>query len=373
MSSLVKLAEDILGAAKALESHFQSSGLSDPSFDNDLVYFVPPPLQEYRKTLINKTDELKRLSGGTSVYTDGLISARADELTLRAIYRYKVASYVPLGGSCSYESLSKATGLSEQLLQRFVRHCMGNYIFAQTADGQVRHTAISRRLATDSEFAAGIGTALDEVGPAAGFTLEALDRFGESSEQKETGFALLNQVLDRKNGEIPTLRPIFDVLGRNPERGRRFGVAMKYYSRGSKQEMPLIMEGFDWAKVDKPGSVLVDLGGGHGDVSQFIAQHTRQLRFVVQDLADTVRNGAKLLPVEYHGRIEFEAHDFFQPQRRSADVFVLRWILHNWSDKYAVEILRTLVPVMKEGSRVLIIEHLMNSEPETLVTEKHGA
>ncbi|KAF2867811.1 S-adenosyl-L-methionine-dependent methyltransferase [Massariosphaeria phaeospora] len=48
------------------------------------------------------------------------------------------------------------------------------------------------------------------------------------------------------------------------------------------------------------------------------------------------------------------AHDFFTPQPISADVFLLRSILHNWPDRYSVSILRALTPAMRPGSRVLV-------------------
>ena len=372
MSSLVKLAEEILSSAKALEAHFQSSGLPDPTFDNDLVVLVPPSLQEHRNTLINKTDQLKRLSLGVEAHADVILFSWADELPLRAIYKYKIANSVPLEGSCSYASLATATGLTEQLLQRLLRHCMSNYIFAQTPDGQVRHTAWSRRLATDPHFASGVGLQLDEVGPASIFALEALSRFGESGEQRETGFSLLNQALDQEAGAGGPLQTLYGVLGQNPERARRFGVAMQYFTKRSAQDLQHILTVFDWASVDRPDSVLVDVGGGHGTVSQYLAQHTEKLRFVVQDREDTVRTAETLLPAELQGRVQFEAHDFFKSQERTADVFFMRWILHNWSDKYAVAILKGLVPAMREGSRVILVEYLMKSEPETSLTEKHG-
>ena len=372
MSSLVKLAEDILSSAKAIQAHFQSRGLPDPTFDNDLVVKVPPSLQEHRNKLVNKSDQLKRLSLGVEAHADQILFSWADELPLRAIYKYKVANSVPLEGSCSYESIATATGLTEQLLQRFLRHCMSNYIFAQTPDGEVRHTALSRRLATDPQFANGIGLQLDEVGPASIFTLEALSRFGESGEQTETGFSLLNQALDQEAGAGGPLQSLFTVLAQNPERGRRFGIAMQYYTKGTAQDLRHVLAGFDWKSVDKPDSVLVDVGGGHGAVSQYLSQHTDELSFVVQDQEDTVRTAETLLPAELQGRVQFEAHDFFQPQERAADVFFMRWILHNWSDKYAVLILKGLVPAMKKGSRVILFEYLIKSEPPSSLAEKYG-
>ncbi|KAJ3552567.1 hypothetical protein NPX13_g11081 [Xylaria arbuscula] len=48
-------------------------------------------------------------------------------------------------------------------------------------------------------------------------------------------------------------------------------------------------------------------------------------------------------------------HDFFIEQSiREADVYLYRACLHNWSDKYAVRILRALIPALKVGARVLL-------------------
>ena len=53
-----------------------------------------------------------------------------------------------------------------------------------------------------------------------------------------------------------------------------------------------------------------------------------------------------------------------------AGVYYLRSILHNWSDKYALRILRALVPALEPGARVLVHE-LMLPEPNTVsITEE---
>lgn len=372
MSSLAKLAGDIFVAAKAVEAYFESHGLPEPTFDNDLVASIPSSLQEHRSTLIDSTDRLKRLSSGVDDHADAILWTWADQLTLRAVYHYKIASAVPLEGSSSYASLAKATGLSEQLLQRFLRHCMSNYIFAQTPEGQVRHSAFSRRLATDSEFADGVGIQLYETGPASMFTLEALHRFGESGEHTDTGYALFNQAVNQEAGAGKPLQTAFEVLGQNPERGRRFGVAMQYYSKEPSRNISHLLAGYDWASIDRPDVELVDVGGGHGTVSKYLAQHTKELHFIVQDSADQVQTGEKLLPAELRTRVKFEAHDFLEPQQRQANVFLIRWVLHNWSDKYAVQILQRLVPAMRDGTRLILCEFLVDSEPDSSATKKRS-
>ena len=59
-------------------------------------------------------------------------------------------------------------------------------------------------------------------------------------------------------------------------------------------------------------------------------------------------------------------HDFFTEQPiKSADVYLLRWILHDWSDAYALKILRALVPALKPGARLCICEQVL-PEPGAL-------
>ena len=54
------------------------------------------------------------------------------------------------------------------------------------------------------------------------------------------------------------------------------------------------------------------------------------------------------------------AHDFFAPQPvKDADVFVLRAIMHDWSDKYCIQILRHLREAAAESARFIVIDRLM--------------
>jgi hypothetical protein len=55
-------------------------------------------------------------------------------------------------------------------------------------------------------------------------------------------------------------------------------------------------------------------------------------------------------------RISFMPHDFFNTQPVTADVYLLRWILHNWSDKYCVRMLRALIPALKPGAKIVVNE-----------------
>ncbi|KAL9119135.1 MAG: hypothetical protein Q9187_004309 [Circinaria calcarea] len=112
--------------------------------------------------------------------------------------------------------------------------------------------------------------------------------------------------------------------------------------------------------------MLVDIGGSLGFVCSRLAQSFPYLNFVVQDLPSAIESGRTQLPPELSDRIKFMAHDFLTEQPvRGADVYLFRWVLHNWSDKYAVQILRNLIPALKQGARILIND-LVLPEPGVL-------
>lgn len=89
-----------------------------------------------------------------------------------------------------------------------------------------------------------------------------------------------------------------------------------------------------------------------------LAKAFPQLQFVVQDFA-TLESFHSGVPDGLKPRIRFQAQDILQPNAcHGADVYLLRSILHDWSDKYAVLILKNLVPALKDGARVLIADFI---------------
>ncbi|RMZ83963.1 hypothetical protein DV737_g1338, partial [Chaetothyriales sp. CBS 132003] len=91
------------------------------------------------------------------------------------------------------------------------------------------------------------------------------------------------------------------------------------------------------------------------------------LRFVVQDRAPVAKQGQELWLKEKpdlitSGRVKFLAHDFFTKNPvEGADIYFLRYIIHDWSDEYCVRILSAVRQSMAPHSRVLICDQVMNT------------
>ncbi|KAL8980683.1 MAG: hypothetical protein Q9205_004301 [Flavoplaca limonia] len=338
MVSFTSLAEEILVSARQLDEHLASKDLVPSSFDQDTLVGLPKGIEAARDNVINTTQTLKQLALGAGV---------------------------PLSGSITYSAVASQICIPESSLRRLLRPAMSSHIFTAPTPDTVAHTATSRLLVVSPDFHDGIGLQVDELAPVAANTVEAVRKFHDSGEPHETAFALQNGM------------PIFDALRKYPERGRRFGAAMRCYTKGEGYDLRHLIEGYDWISMDRPGAVVVDVGGGHGSVSQALARSTKHIQYVVQDLPSTIEQAKKELPTDdgLKDRIEFQEHDFFTEQTlQGADVYLMRWILHDWSDAYAAKILRNLVPALekKKDSRIVGFEYVLPEEPETRLTERFG-
>lgn len=104
---------------------------------------------------------------------------------------------------------------------------------------------------------------------------------------------------------------IFQFLGQHPDRGRRFGAGMRFFTKGEGWDLKHLVSGFGWKSMgryfassdvrtdsrwlitpcftvlvtsrsdadsnttDYPGAIVVDMGGGAGSVSQYLARSTQ--------------------------------------------------------------------------------------------------
>ncbi|OKL59534.1 hypothetical protein UA08_04988 [Talaromyces atroroseus] len=354
-SPLTHLAEQLLESAKALDAYNEVNGLEPASFETESFTDLPVAVEAQRKKTIDLAQDLKRLAQGPR---DLLF----ESLNLVPASIWFVVCHVPASGDISYTELATLLGFDEILLRRMLRVAMMNRLFIETPSGDhVRHSAASRILHQERAAMDTCGFFLEEMFPAATRMVETMKKYPASGEPNETAF----------NVAFNTSRPFYLELEAYPERARRFGAAMRWMSRGGRFSNDHLIRGYDWAQFDHEGGLMVDVGGGHGTVSVALANFTSNMRFIVQDLPTTASQGADSLPVDLKNRVSFMPHDFFAPQPVvGADVYFFRYILHNWSDKYAERILKGLVPSLKDGARIVCYEFLPGNSSTTAWSEK---
>ncbi|KAF2283289.1 hypothetical protein GH714_043660 [Hevea brasiliensis] len=101
---------------------------------------------------------------------------------------------------------------------------------------------------------------------------------------------------------------------------------------------------------------LVDVGGGTGTVAKAIAKAFPQLDCIVFDLPHVVAGLQGTDNLKYVGGNLFE-------EIPPSDAILLKWILHDWSDKECVKIMKQCKEAIKgrEGGKLIIIDMVIGS------------
>ena len=191
---------------------------------------------------------------------------------------------------------------------------------------------------------------------AAAVTLKALELNPAACEPTQTGFNVANNTTD--------IEPMFATFGKDPRRAKRMGSAMASLTGGEGYEPSYLFNNYPWAALDAKSATLIDVGGSHGFICTALAEKYPNMKFVVQDLPRTIASAPEL-PPHLKERVTFQAHDFYTTQPvKGADIYYFRWILHNQSDKYAIKMLRALIPALKKGAKVVINDHCLKEPGE---------
>ena len=141
---------------------------------------------------------------------------------------------------------------------------------------------------------------------------------------------------------------------------------MSMFESGHGSAISSLLEHYPWGAIGE--GTVVDIGGSHGSRGIAIATRFPSLRCIVLDLPEVVAGGPSNVHPNLQSRVTFAAHDFFtKPPEiaNGADVYLFCRVFHNWSDKYSIKILKSLVPALKYGSRILISDICL-PEPNTL-------
>jgi hypothetical protein len=348
-SRLIQLSRTIATNTQSLDTWFSNSD-KQPSFEEHgplLEEKYPPEIAAAKVAVEDATLELRQLLlGPRKLIHDHLIE---HSFSADTICKAGLPKMVPLGGQISYKDLSRTTGIAEIALQKVIRLAITHRLFTEPSPGMVAHTVASRLWATDPHVDDWASYFLEEGVALYPYLWKALERYPNASEPTQTAASLLQA--EKTGGQ--ELDTFYSILAKEPHRARRFASVMSSYQKGEGYSVNHAIDGYDWGSLPA-GSVVVDLGGSHGDVSVAIAKKFPHLEFVVQDLPETIKSAPQVpdrLPVT------FMAHDFFEPQPvKGAKVYLFRWILHNWPEKYCLRILQALIPALEDGSRLLIMD-----------------
>jgi ubiquinone/menaquinone biosynthesis C-methylase UbiE len=123
---------------------------------------------------------------------------------------------------------------------------------------------------------------------------------------------------------------------------------------------PAVVQAYDFTGCRR----IIDVGGGHGELLVAILQAYPEACGVLFDLPHVVAQGRQhLARADLAHRCECVAGDFLEAMPGEGDAYVLKSILHNWTDAQSTRILDNCRRAMPAGAKLLVVEGIM---PERL-------
>jgi hypothetical protein len=119
---------------------------------------------------------------------------------------------------------------------------------------------------------------------------------------------------------------------------------------------PAIAKAYDFT----PFRRVVDVGGGQGRLLSDILTASPEARGVLADRAQVIEESRHVLaqhPTRH--RIELVPTDFFHSVPAGGDLYTLKWIIHDWAEPLALQILNNIRAAMAPGAKVLLFETVL--------------
>lgn len=177
-----------------------------------------------------------------------------NNLSLHAVWEFKVAQAVPINGMISYEELTRKVvqlnnvNISVLSLRRLVRHAITNRVFREPQKGFVEHTRMSRLLLEDVPLNNWVGFMCNDLWLPVAHVVKAMKKWPASEEPTETG---VNLAYNQN-------KAWFDFLQQDEVFATRYSLAMKAHGGGEGYSLQSVVEGYPWSEL-ADGATVVDV------------------------------------------------------------------------------------------------------------------
>jgi hypothetical protein len=234
-------------------------------------------------------------------------------------------------------ALAEACHAHAPSLGRVLRALASVGVFAEDEQGRFGLTPLAETLRSDT----------------AG-SLRALAQFYGAPWHTHAWDSLLHGV---QTGETPIVHAtgmsVFEYFMSHHDHFALFDQAMTGFSVA---EADAVVAGYDFAGIAR----VVDVGGGHGYLLASILRANPALRGVLFDLPPVVDGAQALLDrLGVAERCEIVAGDFFQAVPAGGDAYLLKNIIHDFTDEQACIILSACRRAMGDGARLLLVQEVL--------------
>jgi len=149
---------------------------------------------------------------------------------------------------------------------------------------------------------------------------------------------------------------IFEYAGKNSEYSKVFNDAMSSYSAMHTAMVLEALNGYDFSNV----SHICEIGGGQGHLLSHLQSKYNHLKGTILELEPVVNNHDSSWPnkMGLQDRCKYIKGDMFE-QVPSADLYIMKMILHDWNDDECIKILSYIHKSASDKSKVFIVEHIV--------------
>jgi hypothetical protein len=265
-----------------------------------------------------------------------LLFAKHLTYCLSAVARLGVADHMS-EQPVDVATLSAEVGAQPSVLYRVMRALAGVAVFEEGPAQSFRLTETGRLLQTDAP------------GSFRYLAIQLGDRWSTRSWENLTDTI-------RTGTDCVTLafgKNIFDLFAEEPQQAETFHRSMTGLSAFLTEP---ILNAYDFSGIER----LADIGGGHGRLLAAVLNRNPCLKGVVYDLPEVIE-GAPGQPhlTECADRIRFVGGSFFERVPAGCDAYMMKFILHDWSDKDCKRILRCIREQLPANGRLIVVEQLI--------------
>lgn len=168
----------------------------------------------------------------------------------------------------------------------------------------------------------------------------------------QTAWAAVGESLRTGSPAFPAThgRSVWEHFADHPQDERLFAAAMRKFT---ELDAPAVVAGYPWPAA----GTVCDVAGGVGTLLAAVLRARPELHGVLVDSPGVLAEAEKhLSDGGLSHRITLREGDIFERVDATADVYLLKDVLHDWDDERSLAILRTVRSAMPAGARLVLVE-----------------
>ncbi len=148
--------------------------------------------------------------------------------------------------------------------------------------------------------------------------------------------------------------PVFPYFAQNPKAAEVFDRSMTSFSAAVAEA---VSSGYDFSGAE----TIADIAGGRGILLAKVLQKNPSANGILFEQAH-VLEGNILANEGVAERTELKSGDFFAEIPVVADIYLMKFIIHDWNDEQSVAILNNLAKSAPKGAKVLLVETVVEED-----------